>query len=60
MPVMTIKARGGPSGLSRLVALANEKAAGLLDSAGDRVLVVYGKQAANIYYEGTSPKVKLS
>lgn len=53
MPVMTIRAKpSGPSRPEDLVALANAKASDLLDRKGERVLVVYGKQQASIYYEG--------
>lgn len=57
MPSMTIKARsGGPATWSELVAVANKKALSLVERARERVLVVYGKGAASIYYEGIPPK----
>ncbi len=53
MPVVTVRAgnkqRSGE--LDTLVRKATEKASDLLEQSG-RVLVVYGKGSASIYYEG--------
>lgn len=55
MPVVTVRAsskqRSGQ--LDTLVRKATAKASGLLEQS-DRVLVVYGKASASIYYEGES------
>ncbi|MBZ4423053.1 hypothetical protein [Myxococcus sp. RHSTA-1-4] len=53
MPVVTVRAgnkqRSGE--FDALVRKATEKASDLLEQS-DRVLVVYGKSSASIYYEG--------
>ncbi|MBJ6762752.1 hypothetical protein JGU66_18460 [Myxococcaceae bacterium JPH2] len=57
MPVVTVRAgnkhRSAPmdTQFNTLVRKATEKASGLLEQS-DRVLVVYGKGSASIYYEG--------
>ena len=52
MPVVTVRAgRKSPTKLDALVRKVTETASGLLES-NDRVLVVYGKETASIYYEG--------
>ncbi len=50
MPVLTIKAKSGGEDPSRLVAVANRKATEV-GAKSDRVLIVYDKQTASIYYE---------
>ncbi len=51
MPVLVLKAKAGsPAHLEKLIAEANAKA-----TESDRVLVVYDKLAASIYYEGAVP-----
>jgi hypothetical protein len=51
--VLVIKAKAGsPADLAKLRVPVNQKASGLLEEHSDRVLVVYGKQAASLYYEG--------
>jgi hypothetical protein len=54
MTVLTIKAKS--SRPEKLIAEANEKASDLLEETGNRVLVVYRKSGANIYYEPCAPK----
>lgn len=61
MPVLRIKAPRRSR--AELMARAKEKADALLhaeDGAcdSDRVLVVYGAEAAAIYYEGTQPSTR--
>ncbi len=59
MPVMTIKSKARrPSQIQKLFLQANEKASDLLEETSDRVLVVYDKLAACIYYESDEPVVK--
>lgn len=54
MPVVTVRAgRKCPAKLDTLVRKVTEAASGLLE-CNDRVLVVYGKETANIYYEAES------
>lgn len=51
MPVVTVRAgRKCPTKLDTLVRKVTETASGLLE-CNDRVLVVYGKETASIYYE---------
>lgn len=60
MPVVTVRAgRNCPTKLDTLVRKVTETASGLLES-NDRVLVVYGKETANIYYEGEGTEVEPS
>ncbi len=57
MPVLTIKAKSAaPAQRDRLLVAANEMASDLLEAKSDRVLVVYDKQAASIYYERGAAK----
>lgn len=58
MPVVTIKASRKSKGRSAdLMARVKAQADTLLADAEDRVLVVYGEEAASIYYEGdASPR----
>lgn len=58
MPVVTVRAgRKCPTKkLDALVRKVTETASGLLES-NDRVLVVYGKETASIYYEGEDTEV---
>ena len=59
MTVLTIKAKAKKHAASgSLVAQANSMATDLLEEKSDRVLVVYGKQAASIYYEGAEAPEK--
>ncbi|QSQ25274.1 hypothetical protein JY651_10240 [Pyxidicoccus parkwayensis] len=53
MPVVTVRARTKQRSVEfdALVRKATEKASDLLEQS-DRVLVVYGKGSASIYYEG--------
>lgn len=58
-PVLVIKAStDSPAGLEQLRVQVNQKASGLLEAHSDRVLVVYGKQAASLYYEGAQTAVR--
>ncbi len=51
MPVVTVRAgRKSTAKLDALVRKVTETASGLLE-CNDRVLVVYGKETASIYYE---------
>jgi phenylpyruvate tautomerase PptA (4-oxalocrotonate tautomerase family) len=51
MPVVTVRAgRKCTAKLDTLVRKVTEAASGLLES-NDRVLVVYGKETASIYYD---------
>ncbi len=51
MPVVTVRAGKRSSRFDTLVRKARETASDLL-SQNDRVLVVYEKETASIYYEG--------
>lgn len=54
VPFVTIRGKAGRTASDEkleLIVAANAKATHLLEETSDRVLVVYGKQAASIYYE---------
>jgi hypothetical protein len=52
MPVVRVRAPKSSAQFDSLVRKATETAGDLLTQS-DRVLVVYGKQTASIYYEGS-------
>lgn len=52
MPVVTVRASKCPEKGDSLVRKVSEATCGLL-AQSDRVLVVYGKEKARIYYEGS-------
>lgn len=57
MPVVTVRAgRKCTAKLDTLVRKVTETASGLLE-CNDRVLVVYGKETASIYYEAEGAEV---
>ncbi|MFZ5469447.1 MAG: hypothetical protein ACOZIN_08420 [Myxococcota bacterium] len=56
MTIVTIRARSKKP--QELVDKASVKANHLLGEKSDRVLVVYGKDAASIYYEPEAPPAK--
>jgi hypothetical protein len=54
VPFVTVRGKAGCAASERkleLVVAANAKATQMLEETSDRVLVVYGEQAASIYYE---------
>jgi hypothetical protein len=54
MTLVTLKA--GSKGRNKKVASLIQKAKAQAASSNDRVLVVYGEDAASIYFEGEGPK----
>jgi hypothetical protein len=54
MPVVTVRASKRPAKDGSLNRKVNETASDLL-AQSDRVLIVYGKETASIYYEGSEP-----
>lgn len=52
MPVVKVRASKSPAKDSSLVRKVTETTSDLL-AQSDRVLVVYGKETASIYYEGS-------
>lgn len=52
MPVVTVRASKSPAKFDSLVRKVTETTSDLLIQS-DRVLVVYGKETARIYYEGS-------
>jgi hypothetical protein len=58
MAVRTLKSKGGKSADGGVLK-AQAAACGLLDSCADRVLVVYDKRGANLYYEPTPAQAAL-
>jgi phenylpyruvate tautomerase PptA (4-oxalocrotonate tautomerase family) len=54
MPVVRVRASKHPAKGESLVRKVTERTSDLL-AQSDRVLVVYGKETASIYYEGAEP-----
>ncbi|SES71984.1 hypothetical protein [Stigmatella erecta] len=52
MPVVTVRTSKRPAKFDSLARKVTEAASDLLTQS-DRVLVVYGKETASIYYEGS-------
>jgi phenylpyruvate tautomerase PptA (4-oxalocrotonate tautomerase family) len=59
MPVVKVRASKRLAPGDSLVRKVTETTSDLLTQS-DRVLVVYGKETASIYYEGSEPRASLS